>query len=99
MDEGLIIPLAGMAMIMSLGWPIIRAVVRRIERQGSASIDASDLQEIRDELRELNERLELLEQGDPRVTELEERLDFAERVLAQQDRPKLENPNISEVPT
>lgn len=56
-------------------WPLVRAIARRIEA-GAVSAEA------RHELEGLQERVRLLEESQPRLAELEERLDFAERVLA-----------------
>lgn len=61
-------------------WPLARALGRRVERGGQAS-DAHE------ELEGLRSRIEQLEQGQVRVAELEERLDFAERLLAQAREP------------
>lgn len=66
--------------IAALIWPLIRAIARRIEG-GSASV------EIQSELESLRERVRLLEEMPPRMTELEERVDFAERVVAQGREP------------
>jgi hypothetical protein len=55
--------------------PIARAYARRLE--AGAAPAAGDLAE-------LQERVAELERRDARVLELEERLDFAERLLAQQ---------------
>lgn len=57
-------------------WPLIRAIARRIEAGATVA-------EARAEIMGLEERLRLLEEAQPRVGELEERLDFAERLLAQ----------------
>ncbi len=99
MPGEVLIPIGMLAVFSSMMYPLIRAWARRIEAKGAGNIDAAQLDELRDELRHLHERLDAMEMEDPRVTELEERLDFAERVLAQQHRPTLEPPNVSEVPT
>ena len=56
-------------------WPVARALARRLDGRGAA-----DLQ---DELENLRSRLEQVEQGQARLAEVEERLEFAERLLAQ----------------
>lgn len=81
MLEDILIPLAGMATGIILGLPVIRAVVRRIEGR---SRDAAAPNEVRAELDQLRTRLEVLEQEREHVFELEERVDFAERMLTQQ---------------
>ena len=57
--------------------PIGRALARRLEGR---SVEAADLSEIR-------ARIAALEQSETRLHELEERLDFAERLLARQPEP------------
>lgn len=78
-----IIPLVAMAVVTILGFPIVRAIVRRIEHKTSRGND-QDVLALRSEVAELRQRLESLEDAGQRVAELEERLDFAERMLAQQ---------------
>jgi hypothetical protein len=73
------------AVLVTVGillWPLIRAIARRIEA-GAAVAEA------RGELDDLQARVRQLEQSSPRIAELEERLDFAERLLAQQEPDRL----------
>lgn len=58
-------------------WPIMRALGRRLE--GKGAMDA----ELRAEVEQLQHRLGEVDTLQLRVHELEERLDFAERLLAQ----------------
>ena len=67
-----ILAITGMITAVALG-PIGRAVARRIEGRDPVPGDLADLEG----------RLGTLEQQGQRVHELEERLDFAERMLAQ----------------
>jgi hypothetical protein len=60
-------------------WPLARALARRLE--GGAS------KELLLELDGLRGRVQQLEEGQARMGELEERLDFAERMLAQSREP------------
>lgn len=64
-----------------LGWkllsPLVQALGRRLEGRGSG--DAA----LATEVRELRNRVQELEQSQGRVLELEERLDFTERLLVQ----------------
>lgn len=78
-----VIPLAGMAVAVILGFPIIRAVVRRLERR-SAEASSSEVAALRSEVAELKGRLADMEDASHRMAELEERLDFTERILTQQ---------------
>jgi hypothetical protein len=70
---------AGVILVIVL-WPLIRAIARRIEAGAVTS-------EARTELEGLRERVRALEKAQPRLAELEERVDFAERLLAQQREP------------
>ena len=76
----LIIPIAGMLTGIVLGLPVIKAVVRLIDKRHGGQIDVAT----RDMLSHVSERIEQLEDRlEVRVGELEERLDFTERLLAQ----------------
>jgi hypothetical protein len=66
--------------IAALIWPLIRAVARRIEG-GAAGTG------VQAELDGLRERVRLLEEMQPRMVELEERVDFTERIVAQGREP------------
>ena len=62
-------------------WPLVRALARRLEGRGS--VDAA----LRSDVEQMQHRLAELEALQTRVGELEERLDFAERLLAQSREP------------
>lgn len=64
------------SMVLIFRGAIGRAIARRIE--GKAGIDPA----LADRIEELEHRLADMEQDRVRVAELEERLDFAERLLA-----------------
>lgn len=68
--------IAALLAIANLMRPVLRAWARRLE----ASVEHGDV--IR-ELVELRERVASLESGQGRMQELEERVDFSERLLAQ----------------
>ncbi len=74
----IIVPLAGMATgaIISIGF--FKTVRHVIDRKSSRGVDA----ELQEEIADLHARIELLERDQGRVEELEDRLDFAERLLA-----------------
>lgn len=81
--EGVVmIALAFIAASALVLWPLIRAFARRIEGRGR-----EDSAPLREELMELRERVRQLEGGQVRLLELEERLDFAERLLADRGVP------------
>lgn len=76
-----IIALAMVAGFTIVFWPLMRALARRIE--GKARTDPALLEEM-DQMRQ---RLAEVDTLTFRLGELEERLDFAERMLAQRKEP------------
>jgi hypothetical protein len=72
----------GAGVVLILRGPVGRALARRIEGQSGAAA------ELGARVEELETRLADLEQERLRVTDLEERLDFAERLLARQEQPR-----------
>lgn len=86
MDEGLIVPIAGMLTGIILGLPLIRALVRHIERQAVGGGEPPD-EALRAEVQELRQRIEAMDDVRERLTDLEERQEFTERVLARQRQP------------
>jgi hypothetical protein len=70
------------AIVVVMLWPLIRAWARRIEQGGVAA-------ETEAELEALRERVRVLEEMQPRMMELEDRVEFAERVLVRgQESPE-----------
>jgi len=67
-----IVAITGILGFVALG-PVGRALARRIEGRSASP----------DEFRELQLRLEQLERNQHQVAELDERIDFAERLLAE----------------
>lgn len=65
------------AFLSAVLYPVAKAYARRLE--GSATSAG-----LREELADISARLEELQRGQERMAELEGRLDFAERLLAQQ---------------
>lgn len=70
------IVLAALTAVTLVLWPLARALARRLEGRGGG--DAA----LRSELEQLHDRLAEVDGLQQRVAELEERLDFAERLLA-----------------
>jgi Tfp pilus assembly protein PilO len=66
--------------VAALLWPLIRALARRIEGGAPST-------EMQAELEGLRERVRQLEEMQPRMAELEERVDFTERIVAQGREP------------
>jgi hypothetical protein len=90
MPPDFLVPIAGMATGLILLLPIVRAIVRITEKKLTGGGDAGDLLAIRDEIRLIHDRLDRVEDGDERLAELEERLDFAERLLARQQHQQID---------
>lgn len=74
-----IMVMAFMAAVTVVCWPIARAIARRLE--GKHAGDPA----LRQEVDELHHRLAEVDALQARIGELEERLDFAERLLARGD--------------
>ena len=80
-DLAAVVLLLGVGLILAaLIWPLIRALARRIE--GGAPSP-----EMQAELDGLRERVRQLEEMPPRMAELEERVDFTERIVAKTREP------------
>lgn len=69
-----IIPIVAIVVTGIVLYPLLRALARRIEHRVSGGMQ--------EELEELRSRIMTLEEQAMRVPELEERIDFAERLLA-----------------
>ena len=83
MDPGAIvmIVLTVVAPVTLVAWPLVRALARRLE--GRAGKDPA----LQHELEQVQHRLAEIDALHTRVAELEERLDFTERLLAQSREP------------
>jgi hypothetical protein len=77
----LMIVLAALTATVIILWPLMRAFARRLENRGGG--DSA----LRAEVDQLHARLGEVDLLQTRVAELEERLDFAERLLAQTPQP------------
>ncbi len=84
MHPDFLVPIAGMVTGLILLLPIVRAAVRITEKKVVGRLESEELLTLRDEVRVMQDRLDRTEFGDGRIAELEERLDFAERLLARQ---------------
>jgi hypothetical protein len=73
----LMIVLAGLAAMVIILWPIMRAFGRRLEGRGNTD------PALKADIEHLHARFGDLDSLHARVLELEERVDFAERLLAQ----------------
>jgi Tfp pilus assembly protein PilO len=77
----LLIVIAALTAMTIVLWPIMRAFGRRLEGKGNA--DSA----LRAEVEQLHTRLADMDSLHARVLELEERVDFTERLLAQVQNP------------
>jgi hypothetical protein len=73
--------IAGAIALTAILWPIMRALGRRLEGKGAADPALSA------EVEQLHARIGEMDALQARVAEVEERLDFAERLLAQNREP------------
>jgi uncharacterized protein involved in exopolysaccharide biosynthesis len=78
------IVIAALTAVTIILWPIMRAFARRLEGKGSGD------QALRAEVDQLHARLADMDALHARVIELEERVDFTERLLAQTHSQKAE---------
>lgn len=72
-----IIPIAALIVAAIVLFPLMRAIAKRIESKVSGGVQ--------DEIDDLRARVMSLEEQALRMPELEERVDFAERMLAKPD--------------
>jgi Tfp pilus assembly protein PilO len=77
----LMIVIAALAATTIILWPIMRAFARRLEGKGGAD------PALRGEVEQLHARVAEVEALQSRIAELEERVDFTERLLAQNREP------------
>ena len=86
--QEVVFPLIGMGMGSFVLYGAYRTVNRMLDRRHEAQKAGRGVPA--DEVRHLEERVAMLEEQSVRLQELEERLDFAERMLAKQgQRPLL----------
>jgi hypothetical protein len=78
----LLIVIAALTATVIILWPLMRALARRLE--GKPAGDPA----LRAEVEQLHERLGEVDSLQTRIAELEERVDFAERLLAQSHDPQ-----------
>lgn len=81
-DEIFILVVMSLASVTALGFGLMRSVNRHLERKWQAARAGGD-ERVLHEVEELRSRLEGLEDVHARVLELEERVDFAERLLTE----------------
>jgi len=77
----LLIVIAALAATVIILWPIMRAFGRRLEGRGAAD------PALRADVEQVHARLAEMDTLQARISELEERVDFTERLLAQNREP------------
>jgi len=77
----LLIVIAALTATVIILWPIMRAFGRRLEGKGAADPT------LRADVEQLHARLAEMDTLQSRISELEERVDFTERLLAQNREP------------
>jgi flagellar biosynthesis/type III secretory pathway M-ring protein FliF/YscJ len=88
--QNVVIPVLGMGMGAFVLFGAYRTVNRYLDRRHEQQLAAAAGGHSGPDLEDLRSRVELLEDSVDRVQELEERLDFTERMLAQQQRQQLD---------
>lgn len=81
-NEIVMLAVMGIASVTALGFGLMRSINRHLERKWKAARGGGDERVLHD-VEELRSRLEGLEDVHARVLELEERVDFAERLLTE----------------
>lgn len=87
--QNVIFPLVGMGMGVLFMFGVYRVVTRWIDRRHERLMAERGSGAGAGELQQLRARVESLEDSVGRVQELEERMDFAERILAQAKHERL----------
>lgn len=82
--EDVLLPALGIGLAAFFVWLLYRTINRWLDRRGAGGRGDAAVVALRAEVDELRRRVAAGEELQLRVAELEERLDFAERVLAQQ---------------
>ena len=97
--QNVIFPLVGMGMATFFGWQIIRSVNRHLDRRHQMK-GGGDIEELKREVERLRSMVDGGDDVVARLADVEERLDFTERVLAQQQPLKsLKAPDENDVVT
>lgn len=88
--QNVVLPVLGMGMGAFVLFGAYRTVNRHLDRRHERQMAAGIGGKLAPELEDIRSRLELLEDNAERLPELEERLDFTERMLAQQQRQQID---------
>ena len=88
--QNVVIPILGMGMGAFVLFGVHRTINRHLDRRHEHHMAVSGRGDVGPQLEDLRNRVELLEDSVERVQEIEERLDFTERMLAQQQRQEID---------
>jgi hypothetical protein len=88
--QNVVLPVLGMGMGAFVLFGAYRTINRHLDRRHERQIGASGGGNVGMQIEDLRARVELLEDSAERVQELEERLDFAERMLTRQQRQQID---------
>jgi len=80
-------PVLGVFAVTFLGWLGFRTWDRQLARKRGGA--TGEIDALRDEVRRLQEQAGAAQDLEPRLAEVEERLDFAERMLTQRQQGEL----------
>ncbi len=87
-EEIVMLAVMGLASVTALGFGLMRSINRHLDRKWQVGRAAGD-ERVLPEVEDLRSRLEGLEDVHARVLELEERVDFAERLLTEGKEQKV----------
>ena len=88
--QNVVMPVLGMCMGAFVLFGAYRTINRHLDRRHEQQLSAAAGGLPGRELEDIRSRVDLLEDAVDRVQELEERLDFTERMLAQQQRQQID---------
>lgn len=88
--EIVLVTITAIAAFCSLGFGLMRVVSTHLERKVMAKSGGTEMEHLRAEIDDIRTQMDGIEDVRGRFAELEERVDFAERLLAQQgDRGRI----------
>lgn len=85
--QEIVFPIFGFILGGGVLFGVYKTLNRHLDRQHQGKLAGGTGSETRALVERLEARVEAMEQADRRIEELEERVDFAERVLAQREEP------------
>lgn len=86
-EEIVLISVVSILSVTALGFGLMRTIAKHLERKWQVTHGGGGVEQITAEVEELRTRLDGTDELRDRVADLEERVDFAERMLAEGRRP------------